>query len=64
MTLSGHVTVLNLEKRTQWGGHTIRRKLAAGRIKGTKVGRDWFIPEDEAERLEREYPLQELAHAK
>ncbi len=44
-------------KRTNLGDHTLRRGLIQGRIKGRKIGRDWFIYADEVNRLAAEFPI-------
>ncbi len=44
-------------KRTNMPDHTLRRGLIAGRIRGKKIGRDWFVFSDEANRLADEFPI-------
>jgi excisionase family DNA binding protein len=44
-------------KRTRQSESAIRRGLKLGRIQGVKIGRDWLLPNDEVDRLAREYPL-------
>jgi hypothetical protein len=36
----------------------LRYRLRSGQVKGHKLGRDWFVPMEEVERLEREYPVE------
>ena len=45
-------------KRTALGESTIRRGMKSGSIEGQKIGRDWFLPPHEVERLAREFPLE------
>lgn len=45
-------------KRINLGEPAIRKGLHQGKIRGQKMGRDWYIPADEVERLAREYPLE------
>ena len=45
-------------KRTNLPDHTLRRGLIAGRIKGMKIGRDWFVYTEEADRLAAEFPIE------
>jgi excisionase family DNA binding protein len=45
-------------KRTALPESSIRRMIHAGAIDAQKLGRDWYIPVDEVERLSREYPLE------
>lgn len=34
---------------------TLRQQLAAGKLHGTKLGRDWFVARREVERYRREH---------
>ena len=34
-----------------------RRELKANRVKGEKIGRDWWMYKTEVKRLAREYPV-------
>ena len=44
-------------KTTSLSEHTLRRRLKTGEIEGMRLGRDWFLPNYEVERLSREFPL-------
>ena len=43
-------TTNRLAKAADVNPSSIRRLLAAGKLKGAKLGRDWIIPDDEAQR--------------
>jgi hypothetical protein len=45
-------------KRTALGEPAIRRGIRLGTIDACKMGRDWYLPISEVERLAREYPLE------
>ena len=45
-------------KRTCKGEPAIRRGIKLGTIDAQKMGRDWFLPTHEVERLAREFPLE------
>jgi hypothetical protein len=44
-------------KRTALGEQAIRRGIKQGSIDGQKLGRDWYLPVSEVERLARDFPL-------
>lgn len=44
-------------KRTALAEGTIRRGIIGGTIEAQKLGRDWYLPIEEVNRLAREYPL-------
>lgn len=50
-------------KKTALGEHAIRRGILKGAIEARKLGRDWYLPVNEVERLAKAFPLQELPHA-
>lgn len=55
----GELVPLNtVSKRTSLPDHTLRRGLNDGRIRGQKIGRDWFVFNDEADRLAKEFPIE------
>jgi len=43
-------TTNRLAKAADVNPSSIRRLLAAGKLQGAKLGRDWIIPDDEAQR--------------
>jgi hypothetical protein len=45
-------------KRTLLGEQSIRRGIKAGTIEALKLGRDWYLPIEEVDRLAQEYPLE------
>jgi hypothetical protein len=40
---------------------TLRRGVQTGQIKGMRLGREWFIPRVEVDRLAAEYPVAPVA---
>ena len=58
--IEGYITVTRLAKKTGLSEQVIGRMLRRAEIKGIKVSRDWLIPADETERLEAQYPLEDL----
>jgi excisionase family DNA binding protein len=52
------LTIPTIAKRISLSEQLIARKIRAGEIEASKQGRDWLIPSQEAERLERLYPLE------
>ena len=45
-------------KRTSKGEPAIRRGIKLGTIDAQKMGRDWYLPMSEVERLSREFPVE------
>lgn len=43
-------TTISLAKAAGCDPSLLRKLLIAGRLKGTKIGRDWFVGNDEAHR--------------
>ncbi len=39
----------------------LRRDIISGKVKGQKLGRDWFLPTDEVKRLSELYPVTPVA---
>ena len=52
------VPLTQAAKRTALGELAIRRGIKQGSIDAQKLGRDWYLPVPEVERLAREYPLE------
>ena len=52
------MTLTQAAKRTALGEPAIRRGIKQGSIEAKKLGRDWFLPTHEVERLAREHPLE------
>lgn len=43
-------TTVELAREANCDSSTVRKLLIAGRLKGVKRGRDWFVADDEAKR--------------
>lgn len=57
MDLENLVSIPKAAKKMDLAEHMIRRRLINGRIKGEKIGRDWYVYLDEVRRLEQEHPV-------
>jgi excisionase family DNA binding protein len=62
--MEGLISVVEASKQLAIGEETLRRGLRSGRVKGQKLGRDWFLSLDEVDRLAAEYPLESVGSAK
>jgi excisionase family DNA binding protein len=62
--MEGLISVVEASKQLAIGEEALRRRLRSGRVKGQKLGRDWFLPLDEVDRLAAEYPLESVGSAK
>ena len=50
-------------KRCALGEPAMRWGIKLGAIEARKLGRDWYLPLQEVERLAREYPLEGVTNA-
>ena len=57
MDLSTLIPLPLAAKTTSLSEPTLRRRLHSGAIQGVRLGRDWYIPNHEVDRISRDFPL-------